>query len=228
MLAFLDADDEWMTGSLSRRLELLRPGRIVVGDWLWIHDVTGATGLTRLPPDTGAWLPYENLIHPSTVVLTKEDFGRLGGFPTDRDCAEDWVFGMRALRAGIDILSAGTPVMLAHRADDNTTSSHATMIVHALGAVRLMEAEALGSPDQLRRTRAVVHARVAGFLANAGRAGAAFGHVGRALRLAADGRVMRELVTVPVQGVRGVARRTRDRAGAHQRRGHGALEARKT
>jgi len=138
---------------------------------------------------------------------------------------------MRALRAGIEILSAGIPVTLAHRAADNTTSDNATMVGHALGAVRLMAAEGLCNPEQLRRARSVVHARVAGFLANAGHAGAALRHVGQALRLATDGRVLRELARVPVQGGRGVARRTRDRAGAQQRRGRRSrapLEARDT
>jgi hypothetical protein len=218
VLAFLDADDEWLTGSLRRRLELVTPGRCVVGDCLWIHDVTGATGLTRVASDAGSWLPYENLIHPSSVVLLKEDFERLGGFPADRDCAEDWVFGMRALRAGIEIRSVGVPVVLAHRAQDNTTSDHATMIAHALGAVRLMETEGLGTPDQLRRTRSVVHARVAGFEANAGHPGAAIAHAGLAMRLAGDARVRRELAGVPLQAARGVARRARDRPPARRRR----------
>src|SRR5205823_3951981 len=126
-----------------------------------VNDLTGSSKLIALPRDVEKALRVRNPVNPCTLIIWREDFDWAGGFPDDRDCAEDWVFVLRARRAGIRLRAAAQPVFVHHIDGRNTTSDPDTMAGHALGAVRLMASEGLLSARDLVRARRVVSARVA-------------------------------------------------------------------
>lgn len=207
VLAFLDADDEWTPGSARTRMRVLEPGVCVVGQAWQVNDLTGSSKLAAVPRDPDVALRLRNPLSPSSIVISRADFELVGGFPDDRDCAEDWVFFLRAVRAGIRICAVSKPVCVRHIDWANTTIDPDTMACHAVGAVRLMESEQLVSARDLVRARRVVSARVAGFYANHARWGASMASLRGALPGVWDLPVLRELLRVPLQAVRGAARR---------------------
>lgn len=207
VLAFLDADDEWLPGSARARVRLVERGACVVGSYLILNDITGLSRTQLLPRDVSSALRFGNPAHPSGLMISRADFERAGGFPHDRSCAEDWVFLLRARRANIDIRSVTRPVAVVHVDAANTTLSPETSAEHALGAIRYIEAECLLSFQELVRTKRAVHARVAGFYANAGRGRACATHLRAALPGVAYRSVAREFFSVPKQALRGLLRR---------------------
>jgi hypothetical protein len=210
VIAFLDADDEWLPGSLRPRLRCLSSGACVVGPQRCINERTGTVRSPPLPRGLEIALRTGNPVHPSTLVLSRKDFERAGGFPEDRDCAEDWVFLLRLLAAGIRLVAVSEPAVLVHVDASNTTGTAETSARHALGAVRHMECEGLLPPAEMAHARRVVQARVAGFYANAGYAGSALDQLRSALAGPLDLTIARETLQVPVLGLRGVIRRRRE------------------
>jgi hypothetical protein len=142
----------------------------------------------------------------------RDDFERAGGFPEDRDCAEDWVFVLRLLAVGIQLVPVPNPAVTVHVDGANTTADARISAQHALGAVRHIDAEHLLSPAEVTRMRRVVAAQVAGFYANAALVGPSLHHLRRAVVGPVDRSVLDLLLRVPVLGVRGVLRRRRDAA----------------
>ena len=114
---------------------------------------------------------------------------------------------LRALLAGIRFRACVEPAANVHVDGANTTLDPDTLALHAFGAVAHAESESLLGTDYLLRLKRVVDARVAGFFANAGRPRVAGAHLRRALPGPLDARVVREVAYIPVQGLRGYARR---------------------
>ncbi len=207
VLAFLDSDDEWTPGGLRPRLRLLEPGVCVVASHRTIDDLTGSTRDRFVPQAVGNSLLGDNPISPSSIVVLNRDYNLIGGFPDDRDCAEDWVFLLRALKADIRIRSVPAPVALTHLDSSNTTFDIETQIRHVLGAVRHIEIEGLLAPHELARTRRVTYARIAGFYANAARWREACKYLRLALPGLREPSVASRLLDIPVQAARGAVRR---------------------
>jgi glycosyltransferase involved in cell wall biosynthesis len=212
VIAFLDSDDEWLPASLRSRLERLSPGTCVVAPHTRANDRTGKAAIRPLPDALETAIKTGNFIHPSTLVIFRDDFERAGGFPEDPDCAEDWVFVLRVLAVGIQLLPMPSPAATVHVDAANTTADARISAQHALGAVRHIDAEHLLSPADVSRTRRVVAARVAGFYANAAMVRPSLHHLRRAVVGPVDRSVLDLLLRVPVLGVRGVLRRRRDAA----------------
>lgn len=210
-LAFLDADDEWLPSSAGARLSLLGHGAFAVGAHRVINDLTGTSKFRPLPADLPAALRVGNPIHPSSLMISRADFELAGGFPEERDCAEDWVFFLRAIKSGLSVRSVQHAVALAHIDGSNTTSQAAISARHALGAVSRIKSESLLTGSELLQADRVVNARVAGFYANAARSSDCITHARLALRGAPDPVVLKELSRIPVQACRGALRRARHR-----------------
>ena len=208
VVAFLDADDEWLPDKLSRQLELLRPGTCVAGGVLKRDDRSGrVTKLLAPPGDPGAWIVRGNPINPSTVVVHTDDHAACGGFPEERACAEDWVYVGRLLRAGIRLAPVDDYLAVMHRDGKTTTSDVDVAVEHALGAVRLFREEQLAGAPDLRLMEALANVNAARMRANSGAWMHGLKHAVRALRCAPRLEVAGHVASIPVAGLRGVVRR---------------------
>src|SRR5207247_1911727 len=85
-----------------------------------------------------------------------------------RDCAEDWVFCLRALKAGLRFRWVDRPDLVCHKDGANTTASAEVSTKHVLGALELIQSERLVGPERLAQTRRFVHARASGLEAYRG------------------------------------------------------------
>lgn len=107
VLAFLDADDEWLPDKLARQLPSVRRGVVVYSDVTFWDEPTGRDIGTykvfdRWPKDLEKFsgdllepLLAQNIVHPSTVVMTRADFEAAGRFDTTLRMVEDWDLWLR-------------------------------------------------------------------------------------------------------------------------------------
>lgn len=107
LLAFLDADDRWREDKLERQVALLRAsGAVLVYSDCRVVDRAGrALGryLTRHRPARGdVYHPLirENFVPLSTVLVTREAFREVGGFPQRYWAAADYAFALRVSALG--------------------------------------------------------------------------------------------------------------------------------
>lgn len=208
IVAFLDADDEWLPDKISRQLTLLRPGTCVAGGVLRRDDRSGSLTKQLVPRgEPTTWIVRGNPINPSTVMVHADDHAASGGFPEERACAEDWVYVGRLLKAGIRLTPVDDLVATMHRDGRTTTSDVDVAVEHALGAVRLFRDEQLADVAELRLMEALANVNAARMRANSGAWIRALKHAGHALRVAPQMEVALRATTIPVAGLRGVLRR---------------------
>ncbi|HSG09756.1 MAG TPA: glycosyltransferase [Longimicrobiales bacterium] len=107
MLAFLDADDCWRADKLERQVALLRAtGAVLVYSDCRVVDGAGrglGRYLTRHRPARGdvySLLLRENFVPLSTVLVTREAFEEVGGFPPGYWAAADYAFALRVAALG--------------------------------------------------------------------------------------------------------------------------------
>lgn len=108
-IAFLDADDEWRAGKLSRQMAVMAgdPGVVFVtsdGDYLGADGVVRTTVYSNAPPAQGteAWktlLAYCFVAKPC-VLARREAIVRCGGFDADLRLAEDQDMWIRLAQYG--------------------------------------------------------------------------------------------------------------------------------
>lgn len=209
-IAFLDSDDEWLPGKLTTQLPLLEPGTAVVGDYL-MGDDRGTGREVKVSPRSLNSLARCSAIHPSTLVVWRDDMRRAGGFPARRECAEDWVFCARLLLSGVGFARVERPVATYNWTSASTTASHETRISHILGAVEEIEGDRRATRAQLSAVRAAGYARSAEVAANDADLRSAARFAGAAA-LAGSPREAMRVLRVPVSYGRGVGRRTLGRA----------------
>jgi glycosyltransferase involved in cell wall biosynthesis len=114
-LAILDADDLWESDHLAKCAEVIQRGEhsIVHGGSVLFDSDSGQNFETRAPSDeTIENLPesvftQDYIIQPSSVVLEKSLWKRVGGFNTEFQHVEDLEMWLRCLRAGARIGYSG-------------------------------------------------------------------------------------------------------------------------
>jgi glycosyltransferase involved in cell wall biosynthesis len=159
LLAFLDSDDEWLPGKLSRQLAVA--GREVTSvTGINIIDERGATLQTgRVAPENAQhWIFRRNRFFgsPSSLVLPRSVFDEVGGFPQQWSVqgSEDWVFLARIVRAGHPVVVVREPLVQYRVHLGNSTADADRVAVSMWSAVQLMANDGMVSGAQLRRLRA--------------------------------------------------------------------------
>jgi hypothetical protein len=114
LIAFLDADDEWLAGKTRRQLELLErhpEAGLVYGQALRIDRQGRECGI--LPrdegPDSYPHLFHSNRIPTSTVIARREALQRAGGFNPGLRVAEDYDLWLR-IAADVPFVGLREPV----------------------------------------------------------------------------------------------------------------------
>lgn len=96
-LAFLDADDWWHPRKLARQLSLYPSSPSVTGYFLVNDRCRPGPRIDRGRALRRVWLENLFLGAPSSLVIHRDQFLDMGGFPEDRELqgSEDWLFLFR-------------------------------------------------------------------------------------------------------------------------------------
>ena len=145
LVAFLDADDQWLPDFLETVLKL-RNRFPQASVWATAYSAVGENGEPLRPefPGTavagsdgglidyllspGPWMP----LHPSAVMVRKHALVKAGGFPIDVRCGEDWDTWIRlALR--YPIAWSPWPKAVLHQDAENRTDGYCYTGVYPYG-----------------------------------------------------------------------------------------------
>lgn len=106
VVAFIDADDRWSPPKLEKQLPVLEKGLLVYSDVELLDErgrsLGGFRTFDRFPEDERKFSGYvlasllaQNFVHPSTVVMRKDDLAEIGGFREELRVSEDWDLWLR-------------------------------------------------------------------------------------------------------------------------------------
>jgi hypothetical protein len=159
-VAFLDADDTWHPAKLLVQLPVIALSDAVVCATDWTRDEPRLSedapiAVSNVFSDD---LVILNRFQTSTVVVSREAFGRSGGFSSALDGAEDWDLWMRLSRLG-RIVKLDAPFV---RYRDHAAGYSKDLRRHHDAALMVIERELAASPSaSSRELRAWHHLRFA-------------------------------------------------------------------
>ena len=187
-LAFLDSDDEWEDQKLTAQLDSIGAARsCVTGCWL-IDDAGGLLGMDdrgadRARDQIDLINPYRAV--PSSLLIDRDLFGRLGGFPEDRAVqgSEDWLFMAKLLSAGHEPVVLRHPWVRYRVHAGNSTANPEGYLDSGLAAVDWLERNHLTTAARARAARAQKYEVAARAHALAGEFGTALSLMARAASL---------------------------------------------
>jgi glycosyltransferase involved in cell wall biosynthesis len=97
-LAFLDSDDEWLPHKLEKQMPLVRDYPLVHGEEIWIRNGVRVNAMAKYQKSGGRIFKRcvdICCISPSSVVVNKDLFQKLGGFRADFPVCEDYELWLR-------------------------------------------------------------------------------------------------------------------------------------
>jgi teichuronic acid biosynthesis glycosyltransferase TuaG len=158
-IAFLDSDDEWEDHKLTTQLDAVgTAGACLTGSWI-IDEDGNLIGLDGGPTqaeslDVDLINPYRAV--PSSLLIERDLFLRLGGFPEDRDLqgSEDWLFMAKLLRSGCEPVLLDEPLVRYRVHAGGSTASPERYLRSCLAAVDWLESNGISAPDRAARARA--------------------------------------------------------------------------
>lgn len=176
VVAFLDADDRWLPGTLGRRLAALaaRSGALLVHGLVTYRDAEGRDiafdPLAYRVPAAGREghvlraLFWHNFVHTSTVAARRDALLEAGGFDERREVIEDYDLWLKlAARGPFAFLAEPVAVYLWHAQSlgrTNVTRSFLGQVAPLEGALARggLARTALGRAWLRRRRLALLHA----------------------------------------------------------------------
>lgn len=112
-LAFLDSDDEWLPRKLEWQSQLMPLYPLIHGEEIWIRNGERVNALKKYQKSGGRVFSRcvdVCCISPSTVLVKKDLFNRLGGFRPDFPVCEDYELWLR-IAARFDVGFVSEPVL---------------------------------------------------------------------------------------------------------------------
>jgi teichuronic acid biosynthesis glycosyltransferase TuaG len=158
-LAFLDSDDEWEDRKLAAQLHAMADGEsaCLTGCWLINQDGEILGMDHRSERDGPSSIEVLNRFRavPSTLLIDRELFLELGGFPEEADVqgSEDWLFMAKLLGSGRDPIELAQPLVRYRVHSGNSTATPQAYLRSGLAAVQWLEHHGLTSPQQSRIAR---------------------------------------------------------------------------
>ena len=174
-IAFLDHDDQWLSGKLERQLALAASTHadVIYTNVLNIGDVDRINASAYKEDslhcgDVFEQLLFDNFLFTSSVLVRRDAFESVGGFNEDGEVTEDWDLWLRLAAAGYSFY--GAPEILTHYLWRRSSVSKNHSVARKLRNTTIERA--LLSPRakslswaQVRRIRANAEATSAWFLA---------------------------------------------------------------
>ncbi len=220
VIAFLDSDDEWEPHKLTEQLQMLRPGTLVMSGLRYIDGSGAETGQTYVPPaGAEARLHLFNpfLGSPSSLLLHRATFERIGGFPEELAVqgSEDWLFLLAARAGGFNIAVHPEPLVRYRIHAGNFTGDADRVASSMWAACDWAEAHGLAEGREV----AAMRARTAAVLARRYAANRRLSESAIWLRRSATQKVpcevARALPLAAGAALKGALRRTRTGGGSH-------------
>jgi glycosyltransferase involved in cell wall biosynthesis len=170
-LAFLDSDDEWAPGKLSAQRRAAGGARISVTGLAYITADGEPTGQTYVPsvgvrPRSDGHNPYQGIA--SSILLPRDVFYEVSGFPEHLRGPEDWVFALRLLRAGYRIEVLNQP-LVRYRLHATNMMRDPDSVARIWPAMACIEEEALLDEDEIHRLKGYLGRAIARTYGRAGR-----------------------------------------------------------
>ncbi len=190
VVAFLDADDEWLPGKLAAQLALLGPATALVATGFAFIDTDGRQAWTygdepaaRAGPDFWKALLEHSMIAKPSVLTRRSTIARAGGLNAALAVAEDQDLWIRLALTG-PVAYLAQPLLRVHATPGSLTARHASpdrdyvlpMVERYLAAL----ADRL-TPAEMRHIRARRYAAAARNLTGVGRAREALPYARRAI-----------------------------------------------
>ena len=127
VITFLDADDE-MTPSRLAAVNSVTPGTLIIGKQTIVFD--GPDG-ERLPD-----LPDSSSYHLSSMLVSREDFVRLGMLSEEFSLGDDWDFAIRAQETGLATVKSEETFVVRHATGMNASLNRQRVKGDYVSAVR--------------------------------------------------------------------------------------------
>jgi glycosyltransferase involved in cell wall biosynthesis len=110
-IAFLDSDDIWLPNKIETMIEAVRGVSdpvVAYSSYFFVNDSYSVTGQIQVCAADNAYdalLARKQLMLPSTMLLSRDAFDRVGGFPEERDVnmSEDLVFSLMVAKVAVHI-----------------------------------------------------------------------------------------------------------------------------
>ena len=174
ILAFLDSDDSWEATKLRRQLPLAVRGMPSVTGASFV-DADGHVFRTYVPPPNAErrvrTRPNPFLAGPSSLVLPRELFEEVAGFPEEREVqgSEDWLFFARLAARGQRVAVIPEPLVRYRVHATNSTQNRDNVARCMWAAAEWLEKEGLTRGRAARVVRGVTAGSIARQMAWVGR-----------------------------------------------------------
>lgn len=128
ILAFLDADDEYVADKISLQVQALEPGIAVTCGLTRVHHDGRRVVEERLSRviDIPRALEYRNTINGAGLLVARDLLMEHGGYDSSLRAAEDYDLWLRLLDSGVKIKDIGLPLYLYHKSSVGLSSNIGT------------------------------------------------------------------------------------------------------
>lgn len=135
VLAFLDSDDLWLPTKMRTQLDKWQGDGASVTGICYVDEEGRRAGRPYMPPPTAyekVFVQNQFLGSGSSLAISADSFHALGGFPEDRELAEDWILLVKLVRHGMPITVVPEPLVNVRLHRENYFTSDPGAIATAM------------------------------------------------------------------------------------------------